>query len=1013
MGTLEYLKTWGEPDPEDKPGSLISLMTVLITGIVIGFFIWKACFSYISTPFNINFDAGQWITTGEPSSQGYFRKTLYLTNPIKEAWIQIAGTDSFILYINEKVIGSENLSITNALGMYDIGSYLTPGKNVICVEVRSTIYQRSVKVIIEGEYLYASGKTFPLFSDSSWKESTIEESMAKGKIPWTSQEFNADDWSYVRIDNDTKRTHVPPLSIHPALISTPVKGGWLSSINPTQAATFYKTFEIHRQFQDAWIRMNAQDNFTLMINGNVINSRNSLKNTLSIFNITPFLKHGQNRIEITVTTSISMSPSLIMEGFLSVSGKVHKFLSTDLTWEAADTKNQHVKSAVMMTNYSSFRDRLVKRADIFTSSVGYTLKQLMKELGCIFLITLIVFFSWRWSVYPIQWIKKEVNRFQLLKADAIFHLPALLFLGGMYLFQYDIRFTPSFSFQKGTIVAAIIIILSYRLSLLFELLTMKFPMNKRVNKFDKTTTTSHFRKYKKIYASIAILTIPVAGYSFRLQNAGKTSLSHDEIGIATVSQEVIKRGYPIIQAGPLEKQLTTYELLPYPIALSLMLLGDSDFAIRFPSLIFGTLVLLLVFYMGCEIWGIWTGLLAAAIYAFLPFSIFWGSNGFHPQQAQFFTFLTAYLFYKTIHSDCVINPRYMVAASISFIFTYLTWEGSGLLLILFFLTLLERRRLDFSWLKSGTLWICITAVGIVVLIQLAFRTLANAPYIMVGKGLSGQVLKLFFMDPTYNGWYYIKNYLLCGNHIVLTLLILVGIPFINSDRGMRYCLTIEVGLLMMLTNFMPNSSVRYAYFIQPFLVLPAAAIVVHFSTAVRNMKVTRILKTVQAAKYIFITGFTLLIILASGTHVLKIYELGFSNLTITNETLPMIDYRSMNQYLDRHKQPDDIIISLMPHTVKYYTGQEVDYYIQAYTSQQLFYVDRNGPVGYLDKYSGSTVIRNINEFKDVVHRHQRVWIMAMPYTLFQSSNDDAILDYIKKNATVKYETFKGKIMLWE
>lgn len=1013
MEILEYLKVWAAPDPEDKPGYLFFLIIVLVTGMVIGFFIWKAWFSYLPTPFDIDFKMGQWITTNEPSPQGYFRKEFYLSYPVKEAWIKVGATDSYILYVNGKTIASENPLITNAAGIYDIRPHLVPGKNIIGVEVRRNVFPRPISVIIEGEYLYALGETHLFFSDSSWQESSMEESQDKGEIPWHSEEFNAQTWSYSQIANESLIPDIPPLFIHPELISSPIQGKWLAPRHPgLQTSTFYNTFEIPFEFQDAWIRIKANDNHKITINGVSPTTKESPQNTLSIFNVTPFLKKGENTIEITITALKSPVPRLIIDGFLLVSGEVKGFLATDSTWKAIDSKTLQTEYATIVADYSSFIDALVKQIDYFPLSVGYALKQMIKRLCCILFFTIIVFIFWVGSVFPIQYVNKDIDRRNILKADAIFHLPVLVFLAGIYLLQYDIRFTPAFSFHKSFIIASIIMLLSYKMFFLIELNIKRQARDKEITNNRRTQIISVFRKYRKIYVVIAVFAIGIAAFSFRLQNSKTTSLSHDEINIAAVAQEVLKNGSPIIHIGPIKKPLTTYELLPYPIILSILLLGETDFAVRLPSVILGSLLLLFIFYMGYNIWGIWTGLLAAAIYAFLPYSILWGSNSFHPQQAQFFTLLTAYLFYKAIHSDVVIHPKYMCGASICFLLTYLTWEGSGLFLLALFFTLLERRRLDFSWIKSKVLWICICCVGMVVLIQLAFRTLTNAPYMMVGQGLSGQVIKLAFLDPLYNGWYYFQNYLFSGNHFVLTLLILAGILFAAKDKGIRFCLIILMGILIMFTNFLPNASIRYVYFVQPFLVLPAAAIVVHFCMAVYNIEVTGALKTLNTAKGIFIMGFTFVILSASGTLILKTYELGFPHLWIAGKTFSTADYREANQYLKMHRQSDDIVISLMPHTVMYYTGQPVDYYLQAYTSQQLFYVKKSDAAGYIDKYSGSTVIRNIDELRDVLNRHPRVWIMAMPYEIFQNSNDQPIIDYIRKNTKISFETFKGKIFLW-
>ena len=60
---------------------------------------------------------------------------------------------------------------------------------------------------------------------------------------------------------------------------------------------------------------------------------------------------------------------------------------------------------------------------------------------------------------------------------------------------------------------------------------------------------------------------------------------------------------PLRPSGQSTKTLTTYELLPYSVALSIGLFGSNDFAVRLPAAVFGTLAIFVIFYIGMQLWG--------------------------------------------------------------------------------------------------------------------------------------------------------------------------------------------------------------------------------------------------------------------------------------------------------------------------------------------------------------------------------------------------------------------------
>jgi hypothetical protein len=438
----------------------------------------------------------------------------------------------------------------------------------------------------------------------------------------------------------------------------------------------------------------------------------------------------------------------------------------------------------------------------------------------------------------------------------------------------------------------------------------------------------------------------------------------------------------------------------------------NDVAVRLPAIIFATLTTCLIAYIGRQLWSVWVGVLAAVIYALSPFAIRWGSNAFHPQQAQFFTLLTSYLFYKALPIDSSeISPGYTYGAVGCFILTYLTWEGTGLLLPAFLVALLMLTGKDLTWLKRKSVWLAAAMISVVVILQFSRRILLNIPYIVVGKGLSDAGFTLFFLNPMYDPWFYLKDFLLSGNHLILTAIIIIGIPLIVVNAGIRYYTSLLVVVIILLNNLVPNLSTRYAYFSQPFLILSASSILIGYISFIRSLYSNFFFLTVSIITIILSVTIPFIVFALTNTMFLQMYRLKSSPEWMI-QMLPEvygIDYRSTDYFLKNHLLPDDIIVSLMPQTMEYYTGKKGNYYLQSYTDRQIFYDVSEVSSTYLDKYVGSQVIRNIKELMDVVNSHKRIYLVATPYAAFRSSNDKVIDEFFDRNGKIVYESYKTRI----
>jgi 4-amino-4-deoxy-L-arabinose transferase-like glycosyltransferase len=998
----------------DRTARWVSPIIVLATGVVMGAFFWNTYFGYVPHLYPLEFKRGQWIVVPDASPQGYFRKELYIPESSKQAWIMVAATDSFILYLNGTRVGDQVYPMLNASGTYDIGPYLHPGKNVIGVKVTRATYPGPAKAAIEGAYLDAVGRGHPIISDTSWKAFSHEDSQGNGTMPWYTEAFHADAWPSAQALGLPSVAEISPVSIPLDLIASPPRGRWIGPAEPThRSAIFYQTFDVIQKVQGAWVRIAAGGRYELTINSILVASRDASDKKLDIYDIGPFLRKGLNTIQVHVVAWQHPSPSLLLDGVTTISGQTQIILTTDSGWRTK-TPDAVWTPVVVLADYSSWTDSLSKNPLPTLLPTMYDGKQTSKMLAFLCLILLMTLMAWYITSLLLRRTRPDLTRWHAQTTDALLHLPCLLLLSFVYLMRYDIRYDPAFPFQPKFIYLSLSVLLILKAGVLLE--SWLAAPHSTQRKIPIYKAADLLARCRTLVVAACLMIILMSGAILRLHGLADKSLSHDEAGMAILAKNIFDKGYPFKNLGAIEKPLTTYELLPYPIALSIALFGADDFAVRLPAAVLALLTVVLIYYVGRQLWGIWTGILAAAIYAFSPFSILWGTNAFHPQQTQFFALLTSFLFYKAIElRSAPLKPLYLYGASISFIFTYLSWEASGLLLPAFLFCTLAIRGSDFTWLKSRHLWLALLIAGTAIFIQISRRILLSIMYIIVGQGLSDSAFTLSFLTPIYDPMYYVENFLFSGTHIVLTVFLLLAFPFLIKHSGSRYYLTLLITLLVFLTNLIPRNSIRYTYFILPFLFLPASATVIHIVSSIWGYIYEKSFIAFVAAKIVAIIAILGFVFLSSNTIVLHLYRLGDTPQWIVQMTpdIYWIDYRSTNNFIKSRLLPNDLVISLMPQTLEYYTGLQSQYYLQEYTDRQIFY-DVSGVSGkYLDKYIGSPVIRSHDELHDVVSRYRRVYLVAVPYDALQIDNSDPVLEYIKKNFRVIYESYKTRVYLWE
>src|SRR5882672_509551 len=329
------------------------------------------------------------------------------------------------------------------------------------------------------------------------------------------------------------------------------------------------------------------------------------------------------------------------------------------------------------------------------------------------------------------------------------------------------------------------------------------------------------RPWAGVAGAAALLVLALAAW-LRLKGIAEFSLSLDEATIVAFAKGVLDRGYAHVYVGTMEVPLATFELLPYPVAASIALLGESVFAYRLPSALFGTLTTLLIYLVGVRWFGRGAGLLAGFLYAVCPWAINWSQNVFHPAQNQFFALLTVVWAHRLVLGRPERRDYYF--AALLFACAFLSWEGNGFLLPILGVTALIVRWGDWSWMRRRALWLACALVTLVVVVQGVRRVLLQVNYIMVGSGKSDiSMPKLGFLETTYNPSFYLTNFFGSETQFVLAAVFVLGLPLIRRDANLRFVYLFVILATLCMTNLLTFYSAHYLYFALPFFMLAVGA----------------------------------------------------------------------------------------------------------------------------------------------------------------------------------------------
>jgi hypothetical protein len=382
------------------------------------------------------------------------------------------------------------------------------------------------------------------------------------------------------------------------------------------------------------------------------------------------------------------------------------------------------------------------------------------------------------------------------------------------------------------------------------------------------------------------------------------------------------------------------------IALSFAIFGVTEFAARLPSVLFGTLMIPLVYLIGSRWGNSRIAIIAAVLITFSVWEIAWSRQARMYQQLQFFYLLSLYLFYEfTVHKNVkwgALLTLSVIGAVLSHVFGYVLVLVFAAYMVI--RTLVERKGLDGVRSRTTILFIllCVAISGF------AYH-----------KGIISSVLS------TEINYYDTYIYLLKKDlGIFLFMAVPGGTVLMDRDwkRGSLLILALIIPLYFIFYHTLLLGT-RYLYFVVPILFI----LIGYFLDFAIDYLSGVFARGMALHRHAMLLLLSMIQISPAFTFTPKErYDLGVN--------APQPDFRSAYRYVKEDMRPSDTIVSAWTPPTLFYLGKS-DYWLAFNvigTGAGTFLVENSSR----DVYTNATAITDVEAFGKVVEAHDRGWLVV-------------------------------------
>ena len=460
----------------------------------------------------------------------------------------------------------------------------------------------------------------------------------------------------------------------------------------------------------------------------------------------------------------------------------------------------------------------------------------------------------------------------------------------------------------------------------------------------------------------------------------------DELSSYYAAHGILAHGLPFFPSGFLYEKA---ELYSYVLALWTILLGNSNG--RFISTVEYIVSIPLLYFVGCYFFRRRVALLATAMLALSPSVLLWARQERMYEQAQLLTLLVMYLFYRAVQEQR--RSRILYLALSALILDYLSHEEIFIILPALVICILVVSRGTPCLLPTVLYqkqWWCALAIGITCIATQLLLTHVTHPPVLGTDSSQRPFVQFstenvpFYLDllffPSVNGtmpW--------IGLNSVLAIIGCIWARYDNNRRAQYCALFLSISFFTLALIFTMQAD-RYFYPLLPaYYLMGAYALVkmvdvVHLLVSVTvtpQKMVIRLVRRTYLSRpmcWLLQCNFILVCACVLLAPMLPIsnYNLFISRVAGLSYHRHYPDYDTVGQYMQRHWQKGDVVISVAPDFSIFYYAGHVDYFFSI--NRALFLFERDSHI--IDTSIGVKALLNQDDFRTVLAAHARVWIIS-------------------------------------
>jgi 4-amino-4-deoxy-L-arabinose transferase-like glycosyltransferase len=500
-----------------------------------------------------------------------------------------------------------------------------------------------------------------------------------------------------------------------------------------------------------------------------------------------------------------------------------------------------------------------------------------------------------------------------------------------------------------------------------------------------------------------VLFLTICGFLLRIYHLGVPSFWMDEAISSNVAVALVKQGTPSFLSGVIYMRSI---LNTFFISLSFRIFDISEFSARFPSVIFGTLTIPLVYLIGAKLGNRKLALIAALFITFSVMEITWSRQARMYQQLQFFYLVSLYFFYE-FNSNYQARKNkskrnlYLALTILSVTAAVLSHEFGYLLIpvLVSWFFIVNFKEIKNNWKDlgyiSGIVGFFIFMIFLIFLISKFMKL--DIFMIISNILLNNRMGSIDYLEA--------YLYILTDNLSIFFYLAIIGaIFFLKKDWISASLLIIGFVIPFYIISYYINiPGTRYLYFIFPILLIFSSYFFVFMIDLAQEYSENRSAK-IGSIIFACVVCSMLLIMLSSS----QVFMISPQENLDTGVNAPRADFKMAYNYIKENMHSNDVIIDTWPAVSLFYMGKS-DYWLAFEAFGMGLGTDSlSVNNGSNEIYANASVIYNVDQLKEVVAKFDRGWIVIDNTAWIRISSD--IKKYI--NDQFQLEASDGNIMIY-